>query len=242
MSGQGQDDLSKMAWSAIRAAQKASPDDTARRQCLEYLLTTYREPVKALVRAWGIRDDNKVEDRVQEYFTRFLEKGWLDQLDQARGSFRGFLRVSVRHFLLNEHDKSARRPAQVPIGKTDDSTVGTVPQLASSAPGPEEEYDRCWARTLMAQAVAEFQKKCESGKRTHYHAVFERHVLNPEAHGDPTYRQTAEALGIAETDVANCLHRSKILFAEIVRNLIRQTVSADGDIEQEIAELQRYFR
>lgn len=241
MGGQGQDDLSRIAWSAIRAAQKASPDDTVRRQCLEYLLTTYREPVKALVRAWGIRDENKVEDRVQEYFTRFLEKGWLDQLDQARGSFRGFLRVSVRHFLLNEHDKSARRPLQVPIGRSDDSTSGLAPQLASAAPGPEEEYDRCWARTLMAQAVAEFERRCEAGTRANYHAVFDRHVLNPESYGEPTYRETAAALGIAETDVANCLHRSKLLFAEVVRAIIRQTVATESDVEREIADLQRYF-
>lgn len=80
-------ELQSTAWTVICAAQGLPFDDTIRRECLDYLAVTYREPVRQMIRAWGIRDENQVDDYVQEYFTRFLEKNWLDQLDRGRGSF-----------------------------------------------------------------------------------------------------------------------------------------------------------
>lgn len=232
----------RTAWTVITRAQQAGPDDTVRRQCLEYLAATYREPVKAMMRAWGLRDPHLVEDRVQAYFTRFLEKGWLDQLDRERGRFRAFLRVSVRHFLLNEKDKERRRPAHVPIASEhgdDETPAAPTPSVTDER--PEDAFNRAWARTVMDQALQAFFQECEERDLPHYRAVFERHDLRPEDFGDPSYRDTAAALDLSEADVTRYLHRARGKFADVVRRLIRETVASDADVERELADLQRYF-
>ena len=230
------EDSLRTAWSVIRSGQGAATDATARRRCLEYLARTYREPAKAMVRAWGVRDEHEMEDLVQEYFARFIERKWLDDLDEGRGSFRGFLRASVRHFLLNEKRRAQRRPPVVSL------PGGQAEALASKGPTPEEEFDRAWARVLMGDAVEAFREACRADGLDHYYGVFERHVLRPDDHGFPTYQDTAKALGKTPKDVENHLARARRKFVGILRERIRATVPSEDDVEAELLELRRCYR
>lgn len=236
-----ENDVLDTAWTLIRQGQQAAPGGETRHRCLEYLASTYREPVKKLVRAWGVRDEATIEDRVQEYFTKFLEKDWLDDLDESRGSFRGFLRVSVRNFLLKQHEHDARRPRQVSIDASSTSTSEVHHELPSAQSTPDEEYDREWARSLMREAIALFKAECDENKLPHYWQVFDRHLLNADQYGSPSYKETAAALGLREGDVANYLHRSRERFAGVVRRLVRRTVASEAEVEEELEALSRYF-
>jgi RNA polymerase sigma factor (sigma-70 family) len=232
----------RTAWTKIVEAQQAGPDDTVRRHCLDYLAETYRDAVKMLVRTWGVRDENQADDLVQEYFTRFLEKDWLNQLDRDRGRFRAFLRVSVRHFLLNEKDKQRRRPSHVPIAtEHGDDDLRGAPEPASKEAGPEEAFNRAWARALMAKAVANFELLCQERELSHYWSVFDRHVLRPDEFNQPSYSETAKALGMTEEDVTRYLHRARNKFSNVVREMIRETVASEDEVDHELADLQRYF-
>jgi len=116
-----------------------------------------------------------------------------------------------------------------------------VPEVPADTPTPEQEFDRSWARELLQNALEAFHKECERQGKPHYYAVFERHVLNPEEHGEPTYCHTANALGMSESDVANHLHRAKELFAATLRRLIRQTVACAREVEEELADFRQWF-
>jgi RNA polymerase sigma factor (sigma-70 family) len=236
------DDALRTAWTFICSAQQAGPEATLRRRCLEYLAETYREPVRAMMRAWGLRDDNQLDDRVQEYFTRFLEKNWLDQLDRDRGRLRGFLRTSVRNFLLVEKDRSIARRKHVDGSPAiDEEGVPVTPDGIDPAT-PDKAFDQAWAREVMRNALTRFYAHCDQRKLTHYRTAFERHILDPQRFGNPSQEETARQLNVTPKDVRNYVHRAKELFTSTVRAVIRETVNEDDEVDQELTELRRYLR
>ncbi len=229
------------AWTFICSAQQAGPDDTVRRKCLDYLAETYREPVRVMMRIWGIRDEDKLDDRVQEYFTRFLEKNWLDSLDRDRGRLRGFLRSSVRNFLLGERDRSIARRRHVDGSRESDDEGGLQTPEGVDADTADKEFDRAWAREVMRNALTRFYAHCTERKLPHYRTAFERHILDPQRFGNPSQDETARHLGVTPKDVRNYVHRAKELFTSTVRSVIRETVNEDAEVDRELTELRRYL-
>ncbi|MGF2075871.1 hypothetical protein, partial [Enterococcus casseliflavus] len=71
-------------------------------------------PVYCYVRRKGMRAD-AAEDAVQGLFTQLLERQFLDRLDPARGSLRGFLKKATDHYLINQHARltAAKRGGDV---------------------------------------------------------------------------------------------------------------------------------
>lgn len=86
-------------WTAISQAKKLPRDHTHRRAVLEGIAHHYQGPVRVMMRVWGLRDEHELDDAVQDFFLKFLEKNWLDALEREKGRFRGFLRAAVNHFL-----------------------------------------------------------------------------------------------------------------------------------------------
>ncbi|MEK7866789.1 MAG: sigma-70 family RNA polymerase sigma factor, partial [Planctomycetota bacterium] len=86
-------------WTAILAARD---DDAARRRALEDLIAAYWKPLYFYVRRKGLRVE-EAKDAVQEFLVHVLEKDFLGRADPQRGRFRGYLKASFDHFLVNRH-------------------------------------------------------------------------------------------------------------------------------------------
>jgi DNA-directed RNA polymerase specialized sigma24 family protein len=86
----------------LSAGRKSSPHSE---RALGELCQTYWYPLYAYIRRQG-RTKEDAEDLVQAFFTRFLEKNYLEGLAAERGKFRAFLLAALKHFLANEWDKS----------------------------------------------------------------------------------------------------------------------------------------
>ncbi|MBW2425515.1 MAG: sigma-70 family RNA polymerase sigma factor, partial [Deltaproteobacteria bacterium] len=82
-------------WSQVLAARDGS--DTEARRALESLCKTYLQPLYAYIRHQGYGPD-EASDLTQAYFTEFLEKNFLSDVDPEKGRFRSFLLTSLRHF------------------------------------------------------------------------------------------------------------------------------------------------
>src|SRR6476660_6040362 len=90
-------------WSlVIAAAGNSSPQA---RTALQELCGSYWYPVYAFVRRRGPQPED-ARDLTQEFFTRLLEKDYLEAADRERGRFRTFLLTAVSHFLANEHERA----------------------------------------------------------------------------------------------------------------------------------------
>src|SRR3954454_16908341 len=90
-------------WSVVLQARDG--DERVARDALEALCRAYWQPLYAFVRRRG-HDPDEAADLVQSYFARFLEKDFLHSVHREGGLFRSFLLVSLKHFLLNEWDRT----------------------------------------------------------------------------------------------------------------------------------------
>jgi len=94
--------LGDTRWTLIVRAQGSCPDA---RKALGELIRRYEGFVTMLICLYRYPPDLSAEELKQEFFTRMLAYGDVTKLDPRLGSFRGFLRVSVRNFLANEWQK-----------------------------------------------------------------------------------------------------------------------------------------
>ena len=129
------------AWSRILRAQNLASDAPHRRECLEHLAQTYWRPAYVYIRGKCASDADAL-DLTQSYFALFLEKNFLDQADPARGRFRAFLLVTLKHFLANAADvraaaKRAPKGRILSLDLSADSTRGAwEPAAPAEAPTP----------------------------------------------------------------------------------------------------------
>ena len=114
----GKDIFATTRWTVVIAAgrSKEPQADVA----LEELCRTYWYPLYAYVRRRGYSHEDG-EDLTQAFFTRFLEKNYLEGLSSEKGRFRAFLLVALVVFLFLQDFRSTLIPAiAVPV-----SLIGT---------------------------------------------------------------------------------------------------------------------
>lgn len=227
-------------WTAILAAQHG--DAETRTRCLSELAEKYYGPVRSYIGALpGANHPETADDLTQGFFHKFLQKEIVDKLDRETGMFRQFLKTAIRNYVKDEIARGKRDNPNSPFTKHAPLPAGEISISGKQSRSPEEEFNRCWARELVADAVVAFKADCFDHNKQHYYAVFERHVLAPDDFGDPDYAATAAALNISEKDVANYLHRSRKRFQALLLAMVGTTVRDKKDAEQELAALRRYF-
>src|SRR5437762_286436 len=182
-------------WSVVLMAGQA--DSPQANDALEKLCRTYWYPLYAYVRRQGNSPED-AQDLTQEFFSRFLEKGYVKLADRERGRFRTFLLTSMKHFLVNEWAK--RRAAKRGGGQVfslDDENAETryglepVDNLT-----PEKLYDRNWAAALLERAAGRLRAEYTGFGKL---GLFERlqGLLRGEKSEVP-YADLARQLGLSE--------------------------------------------
>ena len=219
-------------WTRVLQARGESPEAKA---ALSDLCTAYYAPVFAFVRR-NAPDEDAARDLTQEFFARLLARQGIATLDRQRGRFRSFLLGAVKHFLadMREHDHRLKRGAGEPMESIDPGT-DTSPglQLADpQAPSPAREFDRKWALTLLARALAALAREHEaSGKADHFEA------LKPWLTGDTENISQADAarqLGLNKSAVKVGIHRLRRRFREVIKNEIGQTLNDRAQVDEEL--------
>jgi DNA-directed RNA polymerase specialized sigma24 family protein len=101
-----------------------------------------------------------------------------------------------------------------------------------NAPSPDREFDRKWALTLLARALAALaQEHKASGKDDHFEA------LKPWLTGDTENISQADAarqLGLNESAVKVAIHRLRHRFREVIKNEIGQTLIDRAQVDEEL--------
>ena len=91
-------------WSVVLAARQPE-QETAAREALASLCSTYWYPLYAFIRHQGIAPE-EAEDLTQEFFYRFLQKNSLVHVSPEAGKFRSFLLTCLKNFLANERERA----------------------------------------------------------------------------------------------------------------------------------------
>lgn len=201
---------------------------------LEGLCRSYWRPVYAYIRRDG-RQPADAQDLTQEFFRRFIEKGWIEHIQHPRGKFRSFLLTFLKHFLSDERDRAGaqkRGGGQTFISLDELQTEeGHVFEPADSLTA-DQVFERRWAQTLMERAVARLrQEYVDEGKGELFQQLKD---LQPGERGERSYAELGGPLGLSEGAVKSAMHRLRLRHRDILRSEIASTLGGLEEVDEEI--------
>ena len=206
---------------------RASGDGAEAKSALSDLCAAYYAPVIAFLRREG-RDDDAARELAHGFFASVLEGG-VGAPERERGRFRSFLLGALKHHLGKNRAASV---AQKRGAGAEHVSLTAAGPLMPAAPDDSLVFDREWAHTLIARALAALE--AEHAERADTFAT-----LKPWLDGGATTSQAAAAaaLGMSETAVKVAIHRLRQRFRELIRAEVAATVNAPADVAEELRHL-----
>lgn len=222
-------------WTVVLdAGRKSSPHSD---RALAELCQTYWYPLYAYVRRQG-RSREDAEDMVQAFFTRFLERNYLEGLSAERGRFRAFLLASMKHFLANEWDKSQRqkRGGGALHLSLDWQDADDRYHLEPVDPAnPERAFDREWGLALLNHVIERLHSECVAeGKARLFETAKEFLTIGADA---IPYADAARQAGLDEGALRVSVHRLRKRYRELLRDEIAQTLADPAHADEELRSL-----
>ena len=222
-------------WSLIaRAAQDSSPESRA---ALEELCELYWYPLYAFVRREGVTPE-EAQDLTQGFFVSLLERQDLQAVREEKGRFRSFLRVSMKHFVLNyrKQNRAQKRGGGKKLMSLDfelaEQRYSREPELT-----PDQLFDRQWALTVLDLAMGALHASYVAlGKEQLY---LELKPALTGASDSMTGAEIAERLSMSEGAVRTSLSRMRKDFRTELRRQVAETLeeTENASLDEEISYL-----
>jgi RNA polymerase sigma-70 factor (ECF subfamily) len=222
-------------WSVVLAARQGSPVDAA--AALENLCRLYWYPLYAFLRREG-RSPHDAQDLTQEFFARLLQGKFLENVAPHKGRLRSFLLASLKHFLSDEWDKARtlKRGGGQSLIPLDNLQPEDLYRLEPDTSAPAERlFERRWAVTLLAQALARLREETVAAGKTLEFDQLKVFLSAPT--GDGAYDRIAAQLGLATETVAVKVYRLRKRYGELIRTEVAHTLADPADVEEELRHL-----
>ena len=224
-------------WTVVLAA--AGADSVPVRTALETLCATYWYPLYAFARRRGA-DRHRAADLVQGFFAALIEKRWAADADPGRGRFRAFLLTAFQRFCAKEHERDAARKrggGHVVLSLDFDDGETRFQAEGAVELEPERAFERRWALTILARALDATCRECRDGGRAELCTALIPYIGG--AGEARPYAEIAARLGMTEGAIKVAVHRLRGRYREHLRAEIRDTVSDDAAVDDEIVHLMR---
>ena len=222
-------------WSVVlRAAQPDSPEALA---ALAELCRNYWFPLYAYARRQGC-DVHSAQDLTQGFFSKLLEKNYLNVADRRRGRFRWFLLTAFKCYLANEWDRSQaqkRGGGQQIVsfdGMSAEERYLHEPEDSASA---DLLYDRRWASDLLDAARAKLRAEYAEAGRNDRFKYLEAYL--PGGQTGLSQAEVGAALGLTEGTIKQEVFKVRRRFGELLREAVAQTVAHPDEVDEEISYL-----
>lgn len=222
------------SWTVVLAAQQDSDEALA---ALERLCREYRFPVYAYVRHRGYSPAD-AEDLTQGFFHFLLHTKRLQVADRSKGRFRAFLLAVLKGFLINhwESIRAAKRGGGKQIlSLSDNATELRFAREMVSPDSPELDYERCWAREVLQQALSRVETECVGSGKGHAFEILKPFLVDLAEGTD--YETAAQTLGLTKNGVAVAVHRLRQSYRNHLRAVVAATVAAPDEVEEEMRHL-----
>ena len=221
--------------SLILAAQ--GDDAAARSRAIDAITAVYWKPIYKYARLkWNLSSEDAA-DFTQEFFTRLLEKEFLDSYNSSKGRLRTFLRTCADRLFLKQVRDSARLKRGAGNSHVSLEFEEADYELnTTNHPSPEDAFDREWARSLFSLGVQRLRDHLDGeGKSLHFR-LFERYDLN-DNDDKTSYAQLATEFGLTSTDVTNYLALARREFRRCVLDQLREMTASDDEFRREAQSL-----
>jgi RNA polymerase sigma-70 factor (ECF subfamily) len=229
----GGDPFCTTRWTVVLSARGDSAEGRA---ALSALCEAYYEPVLVLLRR-SVRDGADARDLAHDFFANLLEGDRLAQVRREGGKFRAYLSGAVKHFAAHrrESDRRLRRGGGIePISLQAEGSRGLPLEEEQILP-PDLAFDRAWATTVLARALAALRAECESAGRAAHFEQFKPWLTGEAPHGAQV--ELARTLDLDPEAVKTAVHRLKRRFRQCVKAEIASTLSPPADVEEEMRAL-----
>jgi RNA polymerase sigma-70 factor (ECF subfamily) len=218
----------------VAAGQRDSPRSA---NALAGLCQDYWYPLYSFVRHQGY-SAHDAQDLTQGFFTRLLEKNFLDDVHRERGRFRSFLLAALKHFISNERDRA--RTAKRGGGQSHvhwdaqdaESKFRAEPATKLTA---ERIFDREWALSVLERSLLRLERNYQRAGKTELFDQLKPTLGKEKA--DASYAELAAKLQMSEGAVKVAVHRLRRRYRDLLRAEIAQTVADPEEIEQELRDL-----
>lgn len=222
-------------WTTVLAAREAASPQSS--EALEKLCRAYWWPLYAFVRRRGF-ESHDAQDLTQEFFTRLLEKNWLESVDRNKGKFRSFLLAALEHFLAKEWRRSQtqKRGGQCSFMSLDeDGAEQQYVQVAAAGLTPEQLFEQQWATALLDQVLSVLREEfAMAGKGALFEEV--KIFLTGEKRS-VSYAELASKLNTTEAALKMAVSRMRQRYGELLRRQIAHTVASPEAIDEELRAL-----
>jgi RNA polymerase sigma factor (sigma-70 family) len=218
-------------WSQL--LQIRDPGQPGYAERLEDLVRRYWTPAYHYLRAIRPGPAEDAEDRAQQFFAMLLTRGSLEQLSPERGSFRSFLKTALRRWAVSadRHD-AARSPKDGAKLFRFDEAEALWQKVEDRKLGPEDAFDREWARSLLAESMARLEKELGAQGKGLTFKLFREYCVDD---AEPvSYADLAKKHGLSEDDVRNGLRAVRQRGRDLLREMLRDTLLPGEDVEQEL--------
>jgi RNA polymerase sigma factor (sigma-70 family) len=221
-------------------AQATLNGDTAAGKALEEFFLSYRGPVIAMLRRRGL-PEARVEDLTQDFFLQLMKNSAIKRADPAVGPFRNFLCGMLTKFLADDADwnGAAKRGGGVmPLSL--DAGDGVADEVAETSPDTALQLDFEWALQIVARALENVRKRWQTLEKPERFAVLR--LFLPGALESITQQEAAARLGLTDEAFRKELHRVRESFRAAIRAEVAATVSAPGEVADEMRHLARVLQ
>lgn len=222
-------------WSVVLAAGEA--DEARAGQALARLCAGYWYPLYAYVRRQGHGPED-AQDITQDFFARFIGKGYVRRADPARGRFRTFLLTSLKHFLINEWQKgqAARRGGGVRALSWDQFDAEDRYRLEPlDGLTPEKIFERRWAATLLETVMAGLREEFRAEGRGEWFEAIKFCLDGVTA--TESNEQIAARLGTTEGALRVAMTRLRARYRARLREEVARLVATPAEVDDELRHL-----
>jgi RNA polymerase sigma-70 factor (ECF subfamily) len=228
------DHFATTQWSLVLNAGRG--EDTQANDSLARLCQTYWLPIYAYVRR-RTRDPSTAQDLTQDFFARLLEKNLLAAAVPERGRFRSFLLVSLKHFLINQHqrEQAQKRGGGKQVLALDwDAGESRLSLEPIDHRDPDQLFERQWALTVLEQTLSRL--RAEWGDRPLPFDLLQPFLIGDA--GEQTYAELSAQLGMTAGAARQTVSRMRKRYRELLREEVAATLDSHEDMDEE---LQRLF-
>ncbi|MFC4993950.1 RNA polymerase sigma factor [Rubritalea tangerina] len=199
-----------------------------------YLCQAYWKPLYVYLLTSG-QSRHNAEDLLQGFFMMAIDTQLFFKPSGESGKFRSFLLVSLKNYVLNQHEHATRLKRGGQFDFVSYEAIDPNWLMGSDGETCDGFYDKAWAKNVLNNTLDQLEKEFAVGGKAELLAYFRSQFSG----GAESQQALAEKLGVKRSTLTMQLHRMKKRFRDILTAQIEQTLGEEESVEEEVRYLMK---